>query len=101
MTTHLSLQPANLPAVASTMAALSTLPSFSDFPFVPHATTTSNCAQDVFSSLVLEAEGMTSPQADRVLGGLRYMDAGNWDPYDNLAHTNLGILQECIHCYFM
>jgi len=34
---------------------------------------------------------MTSPQANRVLDELRYMDAGNWDPYDSLAHTNSGI----------
>ena len=52
---------------------------------------TSNGTQDLFSSLVLEVEGMTSPQANRVLDELRYMDAGNWDPYDNLAHTNSGI----------
>ncbi|XP_065893187.1 probable basic-leucine zipper transcription factor D [Dysidea avara] len=92
VTTPVSL-PVNLPAVTSTVVASSTscnstsLPSFSSFPFVPPTTTTSSITPDMFSSLV---EEMTSPQADRILDELRYMDAGNWDPYDELAYINSG-----------
>ena len=85
----------NFPAVTSAMETSITcynstlLPSestsFCSFPLVPTSNT-----PDPFSSLVLEVERMTSPQAERVLDELRYMDAGNYDPYNQLAHTDSG-----------